>query len=160
MKSRWKCPTSVLLLSDYLPVAPITLLLIKYQRYICVTNWNMSDQYPTKLVGSEKSTFQPASGQPPASVEGGAYVNIIFECVALTLVSTRTTRTPAFWGYPPLPHVYPYHWVILDPKSKEVKVTNLKNSPKFKIFELWNWHYTRHTFSSCLIKFANVKWIR
>ena len=41
---------------------------------------------------------------------------------------TRTTRTPAFWGYPPLPHDYPYHWVILDPKSKEdkVKVTNLK----------------------------------
>ena len=43
---------------------------------------------------------------------------------------TRTTRTPAFWGYPPPPHDYPYHWVILDPKLKEdkVKVTNLKNS--------------------------------
>ena len=42
----------------------------------------------------------------------------------ITLVQTRTTRTP---------HDYPYHWVILDPKSKEdkVKVTNLKNSPKF-----------------------------
>ena len=53
---------------------------------------------------------------------------------ALTL--TRTTRTPAFWGYPPPPHDYPYHWVILDPKSKEdkVKVTNLKNSPKVQIF--------------------------
>ena len=39
------------------------------------------------------------------------------------------------WGYPPPPHDYPYHWVILDPKSKEdkVKVTNLKNSPKFCI---------------------------
>ena len=36
--------------------------------------------------------------------------------------STRTTRTPAFWGYPPPPHDYPYHWVILDPKSKEDKV--------------------------------------
>ena len=35
------------------------------------------------------------------------------------------------------PHDYPFHWVILDPKSKEdkVKVTNLKNSPKFQIFE-------------------------
>ena len=41
------------------------------QHYICATNWNVSDQYPTKLVGSEKSTFRPASGQPPASVEGG-----------------------------------------------------------------------------------------
>ena len=44
---------------------------------------------------------------------------------------------PAFWGYPPPPHDYPYHWVILDPKSKEdkVKVTNLKNSPKFQILK-------------------------
>ena len=42
---------------------------------------------------------------------------------------TRKTKTPAFWGYPPPPHDYPYHWVILDAKSKEdkVKVTNLKN---------------------------------
>ena len=34
----------------------------------------------------------------------------------------------------PLPHDYPCHWVILDPESKEdkVKVTNLKNSPKFE----------------------------
>ena len=43
---------------------------------------------------------------------------------------TRTTRMPAFWGYSLPPHDYPYHWVILDPKSKEdkVKVTNFKNS--------------------------------
>ena len=75
---------------------------------------------------------------------------------------TRTTRTPAFWGYPPPPNDYPYHWVILDPKSKEdkVKVTNLKNSPKFQIFEFWNGHYTRHTFWSCLIRCAHMKWIR
>ena len=75
---------------------------------------------------------------------------------------TRTTRTPAFWGYPPPPHDYPYHWIILDPKSKDdkVKVTNFKNSPKFLIFEFWNGHYTRHTFWSCLIRCANMKWIR
>ena len=50
-----------------------------------------------------------------------------------TTLITRTTRTPAFWGYPTPPNDYPYHWVILDPKSKEdkVKVTNLKKSPKF-----------------------------
>ena len=50
---------------------------------------------------------------------------------------TRTTITPAFWGYPLPPHDYPYYWVILDLKSKEdkVKVTNLKNSPKFLNFE-------------------------
>ena len=75
---------------------------------------------------------------------------------------TRTTRMPALWGYPPPPHDYPYHWVILDPKSKEdkVKVTNLKNSPKFQMFEFCNGHYSRHTFWSCLIRCANMKWIR
>ena len=46
-------------------------------------------------------------------------------------------------------------------KSKEdkVKVTNLKNSPNFQIFKFWNGHYTRHTFWSCLIRCANMKWI-
>ena len=60
------------------------------------------------------------------------------------------------------PHDYPYHWVILDPKSKQdkVKVTNLKISPKFQIFLFRNTHYTRHTFWSCLIRCANMKWIR
>ena len=30
---------------------------------------------------------------------------------------TRTTRTPAFWEYPPLPHDYPYYGFISDPMS-------------------------------------------
>ena len=81
---------------------------------------------------------------------------------SMYLLKTRTTRTPAFWGYPPPHNDYPYHWVILDPKSKEdkVKVANLKKSPKFQFFEFWNGHYTRHTFWSCLIRCANMKWIR
>ena len=63
---------------------------------------------------------------------------------------------------PQPPHDYPYHWVILDPKSKEdkVKVTNSKNSPKFQIVEFWYKYYMRHTFGSCLIRCANMKWIR
>ena len=67
-----------------------------------------------------------------------------------------------FWGYPLPPHDYSYHQVILDPKSKEdkVKVTNLKNLPKFQIFAFWNKHYTWHTFWSCLIRCANMKRIR
>ena len=77
-------------------------------------------------------------------------------------LTTIMTRTPAFWGYPPPPHDYPFYWVILDPKSEEdkVKVTNLKNSPKFRNVEFWNKHHTRHTFWSCLIRCANMKWIR
>ena len=47
-------------------------------------------------------------------------------------MQTRTTRTPAFCGYPPPPHDYPYYWpvhfefqvhtidqFISDPKSKQ-----------------------------------------
>ena len=61
----------------------------------------------------------------------------------LTQTETRTTRTPAFWGYPLPPHDHQYHGVILDPKSKEdkVKVTNLKNSAKFQ----WILTQTLHT---------------
>ena len=29
-----------------------------------------------------------------------------------------------------------------------------------RLFEFWNGHYTRHTFWSCLIRCANMKWIR
>ena len=78
-------------------------------------------------------------------------------------ISTRTIRTPAFWGYlPPPPHDYPYYWVILDPKSKEdkVKVINLKDLAKFQICEFWHKLYMRHTFWSSLIRCANMKWIR
>ena len=91
-------------------------------------------------------------------------------CISWFLKSTeltRTTRTPAFWGYappppPPPPHDYLYYWVILNPKSREdkVKVTNFKNLLKFQIFKFWNKRYTRHTFSSCLIRCANMKWIQ
>ena len=63
---------------------------------------------------------------------------------------------PAFWGYPPPPHDYPYYWVILDPKSKEdkVKVTNLNNLPKFLNFET---NFTHDTPSEAVqIRCANT----
>ena len=50
---------------------------------------------------------------------------------------TRTTRMPAFWGYPHWPIItHTIEQFILDPKSKQdkVKVTNLKNLPKLQIF--------------------------
>ena len=75
--------------------------------------------------------------------------------------TTRTTRTPALWGYPHrlmITHTIESYWI--PSQKKTVKVTNLKNSPKFQIFEFWNRHYTRHTFFSCLIRCANMKWIR
>ena len=48
----------------------------------------------------------------------------------------------------------------IESKEDKVKITHLKKSPKYQIFELWNGHYTRHTFWSCLIRCANMKWIR
>ena len=49
----------------------------------------------------------------------------------LTAKTTRATRTPAFWGYPPPPHDYQHYWVMLDPKSKlgrkKIDFRNAKN---------------------------------
>ena len=65
---------------------------------------------------------------------------------------------PVFWSYLLPPHDYPYYWFILDSMSKadKVKVTNIKNLPKFQIVEFWKKQYMRHTFLNCLITCA--KW--
>ena len=51
------------------------------------------------------------------------------------------------------------------PKTTSQKKTKSKLQIKkirqnFKFLEFWNGHYTRHTFWSCLIRCANMKWIR
>ena len=53
----------------------------------------------------------------------GFLLQVSNNCRAMTLNSTRTIRTPAFWGYPPPPHDYPHYWVMLDPKSKQGRMT-------------------------------------
>ena len=60
-----------------------------------------------------------------------------------------------------LPNEYPYYWFILYPKSEQdkVKVTNLKNLPKFQHFEFSQQCYTWHTLWSYLIRCVNMKWI-
>ena len=75
---------------------------------------------------------------------------------------TRMTRMPAFWGYPRLLMITYFiesYWIPSQKKTKS-KWQILKNSPKFYICEFWNKHYMRHTFWSCLIRCANMKWIR
>ena len=61
---------------------------------------------------------------------------------------TRTTRTPAFWGYPPPPHDYPHYWpvrfesqvhaidqFISDSKSKQGESRKMRKiCEKLKIF--------------------------
>ena len=49
-------------------------------------------------------------------------------------------------------HTIESYWI--SSQKKTVKVTNLKNLP------FWNKLYTWHTFWSCLIRCANMKWIR
>ena len=84
----------------------------------------------------------------------GAGINFFMQIHYLT----RTTRTPAFWGYPPPPHDYPYYWpvdfesqvhtidqFISDPKSKQgERWKNKKNLRKIEILEfcykLNTWH--------------------
>ena len=66
---------------------------------------------------------------------------------ALLLIKTRTTRTPAFWGYPLWPHDYPYYWpvhfesqvhttdqFISDPKSKQGESRKISEKLKFYNF--------------------------
>ena len=71
----------------------------------------------------------------------------ISEVCALAM-KTRTTRTPAFWGYPPPPHDYPCYWpvhfesqvhtidqFISDPKSKQGESWKIrKHCEKLKFF--------------------------
>ena len=61
-----------------------------------------------------------------------------FQSNYLAFNETRTTRTPAFWGYPPPPHDYPYHWVILDPKSKKKTKSKLQILKIHQNFKLLN----------------------
>ena len=83
----------------------------------------------------------------------------LLQFLAGTTASTRTTRTPAFWEYPPPPLEYPYYWFISDPKSKQdsqcyIFEEFVKNSNFAKKLYAW------HTFWSCLIRCVNLKWIR
>ena len=73
------------------------------------------------------------------SKQKSEFISFLFSLqnISITLVSTRTIRTPAFPEYPPLPHDYSYYGFISDPHSKQdkVKVTNSIILPKFKILE-------------------------
>ena len=78
--------------------------------------------------------------------------------------STRTTRMPAFWGYPPPPPPaaswlpIPLSHIGSQVKRRQSQSYKFKKLAKFQIFEFRNGHYTWHTF--CLIRCANMKWIR
>ena len=70
--------------------------------------------------------------------------------VILGVDQTSTTRTPAFWGYPPPPYDFPYYWpvhfesqvhtidqFISDPKSKQGESRKIREiCAKIEILEL------------------------
>ena len=70
------------------------------------------------------------------SKQKSEFISFLFSLqnISIALVSTRTTRMPAF---PELPHDYSYNGFISDPQLKQdkVKVTNSIILPKFKILE-------------------------
>ena len=74
---------------------------------------------------------------------------------------TKTTRT-AFWDTPAVLwlHKLVIHIRSFVIKRKKVKVTNSTNLPHIQILSFFNNPYKRHTFWCCLIRCANMKWIR
>ena len=60
--------------------------------------------------------------------------NIVWEMAAILTrgrrVKTRTTRTPAFWGYPPPPHDYPRYW-IPSQKNNRSRTENVTEQTRF-----------------------------
>ena len=86
MKMSYQCPTSVLILSDHLPVAPITLLLVMYQHHLCVTN---SDEISRKWKIRFPTSFRSAT-------------NLCGRGASITLPSTAVCiRLRHFWYQPP-----------------------------------------------------------
>ena len=75
-------------------------------------------------------------------------------------VSTRTTTTTAFWGYPHLliiTHTIDSYWIPSQTKTK----SNLQIYRICQISNVWiKTNYTRQTCCSCLITCVNMKWIR
>ena len=72
---------------------------------------------------------------------------------------SEDTPTPT-----PSPHDYPYYILLShigsQVKRRQSQSYKFKGFAKISIFLFWNNHYTRHTFWSCLIRYANMKWIR
>ena len=122
----------------------------------------MKNKTPTmKLASNRSHESRKYSSMELSKVD--IWINIVYN---LTKGSrewhklTRTTRTPAFWGYPPAASGSP---ILLSHIGSQVK-RRQRQIYKFKkfahIFKFWNKRYTRHTFWSCLIRCANTKWIQ
>ena len=57
-----------------------------------------------------------------------------------------------------MPPATPWLPILLIDIWSKVKITNLKNLPKFQSLEFWKQHYTCHNFW-CSLRYINMKWI-
>ena len=78
------------------------------------------------------------------------YLNNHVISIAIQLEHLERLRIPPVASWLP---------TLLSHIGSQVKITNLNNLPKFQIVEFLNKHYTWHIFWSCVIRFANIKWI-
>ena len=136
----WPQKNMGLLIKDFYTFGPILVILAWMSDEWWVT-W--TSLWLTHIpIQTDTNTRMPklASGKKVSSVNFSPL--LVYCCVYMQLKtaliylvmhihiidSTRTTRTPVFWGYPLLPLDYLYNWFTLDSKSKQqkVKVTNLK----------------------------------
>ena len=75
---------------------------------------------------------------------GHVYQNIFYHSLQFT---TKTTRMPAFWGYPSLPHDYAYYWAFhigSQVKTKQSQSYKFKELAKTSNFYFWKKIYTQH----------------
>ena len=73
---------------------------------------------------------------------------------------TRTTKTPAFWGYPAASWL-PIQLSLIGSqvKRRQSQSYKIKEFAKIQIFEFCYKQNTQHTFWSCLMRYGNMKWI-
>ena len=93
--------------------------------------WLADDYCKAQLVHlqSTEVKVEGAEGKIGVPVTWHIFVTIIRQLI-LTLVPTRTTRTPAFWGYPPPPHDYPHYW-IPSQKNNRSRTENVTEQTRF-----------------------------
>ena len=77
-------------------------------------------------------------------------------------MATRTTKTPAFWGYPRRPitiYTIDSYWTPIQNKTKSNLQNNYKKLPNLPIVWFWKQLGTQHTFWSWLMRCVNIEWI-
>ena len=79
--------------------------------------------------------------------------------VLMKLEQLERLRSENTHRRPMITHTMDSYQIPCHNKTKS-NVTNSKNLPMIKNLECYNNRYTRHTFWSCLIRCANMKWIR